>query len=81
MKRSPLLVHQRCAFAAQRLRGERGGVSADHDGGRMKLHEFRIGDGRARARGDGQSETTGLGRIGRNCVEVSDAASRKHDGG
>ena len=47
-----LVVDQGRAFAAQRFGRQRRRIAADHDRGRMKLHEFRIGDHRAGARGD-----------------------------
>ena len=44
----------------------------------MKLHEFRIGDHGAGARGDRKPEAAGLGRIGRHRIEMPDAAGRQH---
>ena len=48
-------VDEQRAFAAQRLGGERGGVAADIDGGRMELDELRVGDHGAGASGDGDA--------------------------
>ena len=53
-------VDQQRAFAAQRLGGERRGVAADIDRGRMKLHELCIGDGGAGAGGDGDAFAAGF---------------------
>ena len=78
MKRSPLSLIRRRAFAAQRFGGERRGIAADHDRGRMELHEFGIGDHGAGARGDRKPEAAGLGRVGRHGIEMTDAAGREH---
>ncbi len=71
-------VDQRRAFAAQRFGRERRRIAADHDRGRVELHEFRIGDDGAGARGDRQPEPAGLRRIGRHGIEMPDAAGRQH---
>ena len=73
------VVDQRRAFAAQRFGRERRRIAADHDRGRMELHEFRIGDHRAGARGDREPKPAGLGRIGGHGIEMPDAAGRQHD--
>ncbi len=73
-----LVVDQCRAFAAQRFGRQRRRIAADHDRGRMKLHEFRIGDHRAGARGDRKPEAAGFGRIGRHGIEMPDAAGRQH---
>ena len=78
MKRSPLVVDQRRAFAAQRFGRERRRIAADHDRGRVELHEFGIGDHGAGARGDRKAEAAGLGRVGRDGIEMADAAGREH---
>ncbi len=72
------LVDQRRAFAAQRFGRQRRRIAADHDRGGMKLHEFRIGDHGAGARGDGKAQPAGLQRICRHRIEVPDAAGRQH---
>ena len=56
MKRSPASLIKRRAFAAQRLGRERRRIAADHDRGRVELHELRIGDDGAGARGDREAE-------------------------
>ena len=71
-------VDQGRAFTAQRFGGQRRRIAADHDRGRMKLHEFRIGDHGAGARGDRKPEPAGLGRICRHRIEMPDAAGRQH---
>ena len=63
MKRSPLIVDQGRAFAAQRFGRKRRRIAADHDRGRVKLHEFRIGDDGAGARGDREPKAAGLGGL------------------
>ena len=73
-----LVVDQGSAFAAQRLGGQRCGIAANHDRGRMELHEFGIGDHGAGAGGDRQSEAARLGRIGRHRVEMTDAPGGEH---
>ena len=72
-------VDQRRAFAADRLGGERRGIAADVDRGRMELHEFRIGDERSGARRDGKALSARLVRVGGHRIEMPDAAGREHD--
>ena len=73
-------IDQERAFAAQRLGGERRRVAADIDGGRMKLHEFGVGDHRAGAGGDGDAFAARLARIGGDGVDLAGAAGRQHYG-
>ncbi len=74
-----LAVDQRRAFAAQRLGRKRRRIAADHDRGRVELHEFGVGDHGAGARGDRKARSVGLGRIGGDGIEMADAAGRQHD--
>ena len=73
-----LVVDQCRAFAAQCFGRQWRRIATDHDGGGVKLHEFRIGDNGSGARGDGEPQSTGLGRICRHGVEMPDAAGRQH---
>jgi hypothetical protein len=73
-------IDQHSAFAAQRLGGERRGIAADIDRGRMKLHEFRVGDGGAGARSDGNAFAAGFAWIGGDGVELARAAGGEHHG-
>ena len=52
------IVDQGRAFAAQRFGRKRRRIAADHDRGRVELHEFRIGDDGAGARGDREPKAT-----------------------
>ncbi len=72
------VVDQCRAFAAQRFGRKRSWVAADHDRGRVELHEFGIGDHGACARGDRKPQSAGFKRIGRHRVEVTDAAGCEH---
>ncbi len=72
------VVDQRRAFPAQRFCRQRRRIATDHDRGRVKLHEFRIGDDSAGTRGDRKSKSAGLGRICRHRIEMPDAAGRQH---
>ena len=80
MKRSPRLVDQHRAFAAQRFGGERRRIAADVDGGGMELHEFRIGDQRARARRHAEAFAARLQRIGGDGIERAEAAGGEDHG-
>jgi len=71
-------VDQRRPFAAQRLRRQRCRIAADHDGGGVKLHEFRIGDHGAGARGDRKARSACFKRIGGDGIEMAEAAGREH---
>ena len=80
MKRSPGFVDQGRAFAAQGFRGERRGIAADGDRGRMELDEFGIGDHGAGARRHAEAFAAGFRRIGRDGVERAQAAGGEDDG-
>ena len=54
MKRRARRVDQGRAFAAQGFGGQRRGVAANVDGGRVELHEFGVGDAGAGARREGE---------------------------
>ena len=56
------------------------GSAPDVDGGRMELHEFRVGDHGAGASGHGDAVAARLARIGGDGVELADAAGREHHG-
>ena len=66
-------------FAAQRLGCQRCRIASDFERGRMKLHEFRIGDDRTCARGNGKADAAGFHRVGGHSIEMPDAAGREHN--
>ncbi len=66
------------ALAAQGFGGERRGVAADGDGGGMELHEFGVGDERARACGHGKPVALRRGGIGGHGVKRAHASGRQH---
>ena len=74
MKRSPRVVDQDGAFAAQRFGRQRRGIAADGDGGGMELHEFRIGDQRAGARRHAQAFAARFQRIGGDGIKRAQPA-------
>ena len=76
----PPPIDEQRAFAAQGLGGERRGILANIDGGRMKLDELGVGDDRAGAGGDGDALATRLARIGGDGVDLARAAGCEHDG-
>ncbi len=63
----------------ERLGRQRRGIAADIDGGRVELHEFRVGDQRARARGHGHALGDRGGRIGGDGEQPARAAGGEHD--
>jgi hypothetical protein len=71
-------VDEQCALTTQRLGGERGGVLAHIDGGRMKLDEFSVGDHGAGASGDGDTLAARLAWIGGDGVDLAGAAGGEH---
>ena len=74
-------VDDQRALAAQRFRRERRGIDADVDGGRVKLHEFGVGDQRAGARRHGDAGAAGVDGVCRDAIEMADAAGREHKRG
>jgi hypothetical protein len=63
--------------AAQGLGGQRRGIPADIDGGRVELDELRIGDHRAGQSGHAEAFAFQLGGGGGDGVEAADAAGRQ----
>ena len=75
-----MIVNEGCAFAAQRFGRKRRRIAADHDRGRVELHEFGIRDDGAGACGDRKAKAARFLRIGGHGIEMPDAAGREHDG-
>ena len=74
-------VDQHRTLAAQSLGGERGGIAADIDGGRMELHELGVGDHGAGTGGNGDAFAARFARIGGDRIELARAAGGEHHGG
>ena len=72
------IVDQGRAFAAQRLGGKRRRIATDHDGGGMELHELGISNHGPGAGGDRKAESAGFMRVGRDGIEMPDAAGCEH---
>ena len=71
-------VVQRRAMAAQRLGGERRGILANVDGGRVELHELHVGHPRAGTRRHADAAAAGFCRVGGDLVEMADASGGHH---
>ena len=73
-------IDERRPFAAQCFGCERRGIDPGIDGGRMKLHEFGVGDHRTGASRHRQGFALRVRRIGGEREQRADAARRQHDG-
>ena len=74
-----VLVYQRRAFAAQRLRRKRRRVDPDVDSGGVKLHELRVADHGAGTSRHRDGFAARIRRVSRDGVEAAGAARRQHD--
>ncbi len=75
-----VLIDQRAAFAAQRFGGERRGVAADIERGRVELHEFGVGDDGADTGRHAHPLPAGFPGIGGDGIEMADATRAQHHG-
>ena len=73
-------VDQGRALAAQRFGGKRCRIAAEGERRRMELHELGIGDHRAGAGRHAEAAAFRFRRVGRDRIEVADAADRQNDG-
>ena len=72
-------IDQRRAFAPQRLGGQRRGIAAHINRGRMELHEFRIGDLGPCPRRHADHLTANPWRVGRHREQAARAAPRQQN--
>ena len=73
------IVEQQGTGASKRLGQQGKGIGFDCERGRVKLHEFEVGEAQAAARGGRESRAPRGRGIGRAVETGANAAGREHD--